>query len=110
MPAATPSITWVGARGPNDVFAANGAELFHYDGAAWTRIAESEERSLGYTLRLGGGELWNGLSEGVTRWDGGKWTTPDPLPHGCSVVLPMAKDVWIGCRDGTSGGILRHPR
>lgn len=38
-------------------------------------------------------------------------TTTQGLRASCrNVVRPMAKDVWVGCRDATGGGILRRPR
>ena len=103
-------VRWVAARGANDVFAASANQLFHFDGHDWTSLAGTGSNSFFGALYLGAGDLWMGTSLGVSRWDGTKFTTPDPLPSGCYVVRPMTNDVWVACRDGTNGGILRRPR
>ena len=43
------------------------------------------------------------MKSGVSRWDGAKFTTPDPLPTGCNVVRPMAKDVWVSAQMARRG-------
>ncbi len=93
------------ATGPNDVWAAGGNTVFHWDGATWTK---SLDEKAGRILTLWGtspADIWVGRGDLVTHWNGMAWQNIAKI-DGATVYDALAftgrgkDDVWLGMSSG----------
>jgi photosystem II stability/assembly factor-like uncharacterized protein len=118
-----PAITLFGlwGSGPDDVWTvggnvllpANGAQVWHWDGAAWSAVALPPEAAAPTAMYkvwgTGPDDVWVcGLNGVVLRWDGAAWTV---VPTGSTQPLytihgTSGSDVWaVG---GAGNGVALH--
>lgn len=104
----TATLSLLSGRGPNDLWAAGGVGLLHFDGTAWSMAGNAFALSL---FACGPNEAWVGGYGGTLQHQVGTTTTTTTLPgaaSGWSVDAlwgTSCSDFWVG---GTTGGANRQ--
>lgn len=76
------ALSGVWGSGPDDIWMVGGqpgsAEIYHYDGAAWSPVPSPDVALLVWVYGFGPDDVWSVGEEGaVVHWDGDSWTAFD---------------------------------